>query len=68
MNLQGLRLPGVAGYSGREGRFFSFDFNKPDRPVALVGVNWDADMTKFMPHGLSVYEDAKTGTTLGNHY
>ncbi|XP_077977178.1 serum paraoxonase/lactonase 3-like [Glandiceps talaboti] len=44
-----------------KGRIFIFDFNHPKKNVVEVTLNGDFDRSNFYPHGISLYEDPKSG-------
>ena len=62
-HLQGLRAPppGNDYVKNRKGRIYKFDFNKPDSGVEEVKIVNADEMLDLNPHGISLWEDKKTG-------
>ncbi|XP_077996149.1 serum paraoxonase/lactonase 3-like [Glandiceps talaboti] len=49
------------GIPNIRGRIFLFDFNHPEKNSVELPLNGDFDRDNFYPHGISVYENPKTG-------
>ena len=48
--------------SSNKGQLFLFDFNHPEKDITKLKVSGkDLKIDTFKPHGLSVYEDKKSG-------
>ncbi|XP_070532153.1 serum paraoxonase/arylesterase 1-like [Ptychodera flava] len=47
-----------------KGRIFLFDFNQPEKNVIEMPLQGSFDRGNFYPHGLSLYEDQKTGENI----
>ncbi|XP_006813028.1 serum paraoxonase/lactonase 3-like [Saccoglossus kowalevskii] len=45
-----------------KGRIFLFDFNNPDENATEISLVGNFGRDSFYPHGISLYEDPKTGT------
>lgn len=48
-------------FPDRRGRILYFDFADPEHKVAELKIEGDIDLTNFSPHGLSLWQDPKTG-------
>ncbi|XP_070532154.1 serum paraoxonase/arylesterase 1-like [Ptychodera flava] len=62
----GVRVKGFAIHPARtppilKGKIFLFDFNHPEKNLVEVPLKGSIDAASFYPHGLSLYEDPKTG-------
>ena len=62
-DLQGLRVPppGNDKIKHRRGRILKFDFHNPDAGVEDVKIVNADEMLDLNPHGISLWEDKKTG-------
>ena len=53
--------PGSEHTRNRKGRILKFDFNNPDAGVEEVKIVNADEMFDLNPHGISIWEDKKTG-------
>ena len=46
-----------ATFSGRPGKIYLFDFNRPNDPVKELQIEGAVDIVNCAPHGIGVWED-----------